>query len=78
MAGRQPVKMMPVLRGFARGLGGQDRENLREFRRLRNYYRRNFTGGASDECFIIWCEDMCAQEAGRPSRARLSGLRAEG
>ncbi len=71
------MNTMAALRGFARGLYG-NRDDLREFRRLRNYYRRNFTNGQSDECFVIWCEDMCAQEAGRPSRARLSGLRAEG
>lgn len=36
-------------------------EDLREFSRLRNYYRRNFTNGMSDEAFILWCEDMCAR-----------------
>lgn len=37
-------------------------KDLREFRRLRNYYRRNFTNGESDETFVLWCEDMCARE----------------
>lgn len=37
-------------------------EDLREFRRLRNYYRRNYTNGHSDESFIVWCEDMCERE----------------
>lgn len=37
-------------------------EDMREFRRLRNYYRRNFTNGESDETFVLWCEEMCKRE----------------
>ena len=37
----------------------QDIRDLAEFKRLRNYYQRNFTNGKSDESFVIWCEDMC-------------------
>ena len=83
--GGPQVSAMAALRGLARGLYG-DRDDLREFRRLRDFYRRNFINGASDECFVIWVEDMCAQEAadsmarlvqgGRPSAARLSSMRA--
>lgn len=36
----------------------------REFRRLRNYYRRNFEQGESDDAFILWCEIMCEEEGG--------------
>jgi len=35
--------------------------DLREFKRLRNYYRRNFVNGESDEAFLLWCEGMCCQ-----------------
>jgi hypothetical protein len=31
-------------------------EDLAHIKRLRNYYRRNFQNGQSDECFIIWLE----------------------
>lgn len=45
-------------------------EDLREFKRLRNYYRRNFSNGESDESFIVWCEDMCEQERKTDQEAR--------
>lgn len=32
---------------------------LVEFRRVRNYYRRNFCDGQSDYSFLQWCKDMC-------------------
>jgi len=41
-----------------------EKNDLREFRRLRNYYRRNFTNGESDDSFLNWCEMMCARESG--------------
>ena len=37
-------------------------EDLREFRRHRNYYRVNFTNGESDESFQLWILDMCDTE----------------
>jgi hypothetical protein len=37
-------------------------QDLREFRRLRNYYRRTRRNGASDECFLNWCELMADWE----------------
>jgi hypothetical protein len=39
-----------------------DRKDIREFRRLRNYYRRTRRSGASDECFLNWCELMADWE----------------
>ena len=42
-----------------------DRTDLREFRRLREYYRRNFRNGESDGCFVNWCELMCQGERQR-------------
>lgn len=34
------------------------KNDLREFRRLRNYYRTNFTLGRSPEAFLTWVEGM--------------------
>lgn len=41
-----------------------DKRDLKEFRRLRNYYRNNFTNGDSDQSFVLWVESMCEIESG--------------
>lgn len=38
-------------------------QDLREFRRLRNYYRGMFTAGRSDDSFVVWIERMLTYEA---------------
>lgn len=40
----------------------EDRD-IKEFRRLRNYYRINFKSGHSDESFVLWCETMVRELA---------------
>jgi hypothetical protein len=42
-----------------------DRQDIREFRRLRNYYRRTRKHGESDECFVTWIDLMAAGERDR-------------
>ncbi len=32
-------------------------EDLTAIKRLRNYYRKNFERGESDDCFKLWLED---------------------
>jgi len=41
--------------------------DLREFKRLRNYYRKNFRNGVSDESFLVWCEIMTERLSVRES-----------
>jgi hypothetical protein len=59
-----------MLRGHATERPAEEdiEQDLREFRRLRNYYRRNFANGPSDEAFILWIETMCEQENARKSK----------
>lgn len=35
--------------------------DIQEFKRLRNYYRKEFQNGESDESFVNWCEVMCEE-----------------
>jgi len=42
---------------------------MREFRRLRNYYRRHYKAGDNDACFHTWIEvmiDRDRKEKGQP------------
>ena len=42
---------------------------MREFRRLRNYYRRHYEAGDNDACFHTWIEvmiDRDRKEKGQP------------
>jgi len=45
---------------FAQRQDDRDRE---AFEKLRMYFRRNFTDGASDGAFLKWCADMVKQAA---------------
>lgn len=38
------------------------KRDLAEFRRLRNYYRKNFQNGEYDGSFLLWVEQMCEAE----------------
>lgn len=47
----------------------EDRD-IKEFRRLRNYYRINFKSGHSDESFVLWCEVMLRWPEKEPLKLR--------
>lgn len=38
-------------------------EDRKAFNRLREYYRKHFKNGDSDEAFLLWCESMIAEIA---------------
>ena len=33
-----------------------DEDDIKKVKALRNYYRRNFVNGGSDEAFLVWVE----------------------
>jgi len=41
----------------------QDARDREAFEKLRMYFRRSFTDGASDGAFLKWCADMVKQAA---------------
>lgn len=37
-------------------ISAEEIRDMTEVKRLRNYYRKNFQNGDSDECFLTWVE----------------------
>lgn len=52
-------------------------KDLAALRRLRNYYRREFANGKSDESFMLWVEDglkvVDGQQGGSDGRTEHAG-----
>jgi hypothetical protein len=44
------------------GMDQDEQNDLRAYRRLRNYYRENFERGDSFEMFQVWIEEMAARD----------------